>query len=95
MAMKTISVIVPVYNTADYLSKCVDSILNQTFQGFKIILCEDGSVDDTYKVAKSYAERYSNIVLIRNESNMGLNYSLNRCLEYADTEYCAVNSACF
>ena len=87
--MERVSVLMGIYNCASTFTEALDSILNQTFQGFKIILCEDGSVDDTYKVAKSYAERYSNIVLIRNESNMGLNYSLNRCLEYADTEYCA------
>jgi glycosyltransferase involved in cell wall biosynthesis len=40
-------------------------------------------------VARAYAENHENITLVRNEKNMGLNYTLNRCLEYADTEYCA------
>ena len=84
-----ISVLMGVYNCASTLPEALDSLYAQTFQGFKIILCEDGSKDDTYAVAKQYADKHDNIVLVRNEKNMGLNYTLNRCLEYADTEYCA------
>ena len=78
-----------IYNCGSTLPEALDSLYAQTYQGFKIILCEDGSKDDTYAVAKSYADQHDNIVLVRNEKNMGLNYTLNRCLEYADTEYCA------
>ena len=78
-----------IYNCASTLVEALDSLYAQTFQDFKIILCEDGSTDDTYAVAKGYAEKHDNIVLIRNEKNMGLNYTLNRCIEHADTEYCA------
>lgn len=78
-----------IYNCASTLPEALDSLYAQTFQDFKIILCEDGSKDDTYSVAKRYAEKHDNIILVRNEKNMGLNYTLNRCLEYADTEYCA------
>jgi len=78
-----------IYNCAPTLAEALDSLYAQTFQDFKIILCEDGSTDDTYNVAKSYADKHDNIVLVRNEKNMGLNYTLNHCLEYADTEYCA------
>ena len=52
-------------------------------------MCEDGSSDNTYTVAEEYARLHDNIILLRNECNMGLNYTLNRCLEYADTEYIA------
>ena len=78
-----------IYNCASTLPEALDSLYAQTYQDFKIILCEDGSKDDTYAVAKQYADKHNNIVLVRNEKNMGLNYTLNRCLEYADTEYCA------
>ena len=78
-----------IYNCAITLPEALDSLYAQTYQDFKIILCDDGSTDDTYAVAKSYADRHDNIVLVRNEKNMGLNYTLNRCLEYAETEYCA------
>lgn len=84
-----ISVIIGIYNCASTLVEALDSLYAQTYQNFKIILCEDGASDNTYQVAKEYATKHDNIVLIRNEKNMGLNYTLNHCLEYADTEYVA------
>lgn len=84
-----ISVLMGIYNCAPYLVEALDSLYAQTYQDFKIILCEDGSSDDTYQVAKDYAAKHDNIILVKNEKNMGLNYTLNRCLEYADTEYVA------
>lgn len=78
-----------IYNCASYLQEALDSLYAQTYQDFKIILCDDGSKDDTYAIAQRNAEKHDNIVLIRNERNMGLNFTLNHCLEYADTEYCA------
>ena len=87
--MKRISVLMGIFNCSLTLGEALDSLLAQTYQNFKIILCDDGSSDGTYAVAKSYADKHNNIVLIKNEKNMGLNYTLNHCLEYADTEYCA------
>lgn len=87
--MARISVLMGIYNCAPYLQEALDSLYAQTCQDFKIILCDDGSKDDTYAIARKNAEEHGNIVLIRNERNMGLNYTLNHCLEYADTEYCA------
>ena len=78
-----------IYNCASTLGEALDSLYAQTCQDFKIILCDDGSKDNTYEMAKSYADKHDNIVLVRNEKNMGLNYTLNHCLKYADTEYCA------
>lgn len=87
--MARVSVIMGIYNCASTLVEALDSLYAQTFQDFKIILCEDGSSDDTYEIAQQYASQHDNIVLIRNEKNMGLNYTLNRCLEMVDTEYVA------
>lgn len=87
--MARVSVIIGIYNCASTLVEALDSLYSQTYQDFKIILCEDGSIDNTYQVAKDYASKHDNIILIKNEKNMGLNYTLNHCLEYADTEYIA------
>lgn len=84
-----LTVIIGIYNCSDTLPDALDSLLNQTFNLFKIILCDDGSTDSTYEVASSYSKRYSNIILLRNEKNQGLNYTLNHCLKYADTEFVA------
>ena len=86
---KRISVLMGIYNCASTLVEALDSLYAQSYQDFKIILCEDGSIDNTYEVAKQYADSHDNIILVRNERNMGLNYTLNHCLKYADTEYCA------
>lgn len=87
--MPHISVLMGIYNCAPYLQEALDSLYAQTYQDFKIILCDDGSTDATYVIAQRNAKEHDNIVLIQNERNMGLNYTLNHCLEYADTEYCA------
>jgi len=87
--MARISVLMGIYNCAPTLPEALDSLYAQTYQDFKIILCDDGSKDNTYRVAKEYANKHDNVVLVKNEKNMGLNYTLNHCLEYADTEFCA------
>lgn len=78
-----------VYNCADTLIEALDSLYNQTYTDFKIILCDDGSVDNTYQVAKDYASKHNNIILLQNDYNRGLNFTLNYCLKYVDTEFIA------
>lgn len=87
--MARITVLMGIYNCAPTLAEALDSLYNQTYQNFKVVLCDDGSTDNTYEVAENYAKNHDNIVLIQNEHNRGLNYTLNRCLELADTEFIA------
>lgn len=84
-----ISVLMAVYNCEDTIAEAIDSLNNQAYKDFKIILCDDCSTDSTYAIAKEYAEKYDNIILLKNEKNLKLAASLNRCLEYADTAYIA------
>ena len=85
-----VSVIMGIYNCADTLAECLESLLVQTYQNFEIIMCNDGSTDNTFEIAKQYKDKYPNrIVLIENEKNMGLNYTLNHCLKYANGTYIA------
>lgn len=86
---KKISVLMGIYNCESTLERAVDSIINQTYQDWQLIMCDDGSADNTYSIAQKLAETDSRIVLIKNESNKGLNYTLNRCLELADGEFIA------
>lgn len=79
-----------IYNCADTLSEAIDSILTQTYEDWELIMCDDGSTDHTYQVAKKYQRQYPHkILLIQNECNKGLNLTLNHCLEYASGEYIA------
>ena len=85
-----ISVIMGIYNCGPTLAEALDSLLAQTCQDFKVIMCDDDSRDNTCEIAQSYVDRFpGKFILIKNEKNMGLNFTLNHCLEYADTEYVA------
>ena len=85
-----VSVIMGIYNCADTLPDAIESVLNQTYQDFELILCNDGSTDSTLEIARSYAQKYpKHIVLLENEKNMGLNYTLNQCLRVARGTYIA------
>ena len=87
--MCRITVLIGIYNCATTLVEALDSLMHQTYKDFKVVLCDDGSKDDTLQVAEAYAVKHTNVQVIKNERNMGLNYTLNHCLEYADTEYVA------
>lgn len=89
MAKLRISVIMGIYNCSSTLVEALDSLMSQTYKDFKIILCDDGSTDDTYNVALDYASKHDNIILIKNKKNIKLAGTLNHCLEYVDTEYVA------
>lgn len=79
-----------IYNCADTLPQAIDSIIAQTYTDWELIMCDDCSTDDTYNVAKSYQEKYpEKIILIRNEVNSRLAFSLNNCLKYATGKYVA------
>ena len=79
-----------IFNCAETLPLAIESLLNQNYTNWKLIMCDDGSSDNTFDVAKEYAYRYpERIVLLQNNCNRGLNYTLNYCLEYADTDYIA------
>lgn len=89
MAAK-ISVIMGIYQCADTLGAAIDSILSQTYTDWNLILCDDGSKDSTYEIAEQYRKQYpEKIILLKNDKNLGLNITLNRCLSYADGEYIA------
>lgn len=78
-----VSVIMGIYNCEDTLPEAIESILSQTYSNLELIMCDDGSTDNTYKVASDYADKNRNIILIRNEENEGLGHSLNECLKYS------------
>lgn len=84
-----ISVLMGIFNCADTLEQAVKSIQNQTYTNWELILCEDGSTDNTYEAARTLAEKDSRIVLLRNGKNLGLNATLNRCFSVATGEYIA------
>ena len=83
-----ISVIVPVYNVEKYLSRCIDSILAQTFMDFELILIDDGSSDNCGKICDEYAEKDGRIKVIH-KRNGGVSQSRNCGLELSTGDYIA------
>lgn len=85
-----ISVIMACYNCEKTIDKAIDSILAQTYSNWVVICCDDGSTDDTFHVLNEYKKEYPDrFVILRNDNNMKLSYSLNRCLEYVNTDLVA------
>ncbi len=85
-----VSVIMSIYNCALYLAEAIESILGQTFTGWELIICDDGSSDDSFSVAERYAEQYpGKIRVIRLEKNSGQAVARNRCLALARGKYVA------
>lgn len=80
--MPEISVIVPVYKVEQYLHRCVDSILNQTYKDFELILVDDGSPDNCGKICDEYARQDSRVVVIHQE-NGGLSAARNAGIDWA------------
>ena len=91
--MPEISIIVPVYNVEKYLPRCVDSILNQTFTNFELILVDDGSTDRSGIICDQYKKRDNRIKVIHkiNEGvskarNIGISEAKGRYIEFIDSD---------
>ena len=82
-----VSVVMSVYNGQMYLREAIDSVLNQTFSDFEFIIINDGSSDNSLSIIQSYTDKQ--IVVINNDGNKGLIYSLNKGLEIAKGKYIA------
>lgn len=84
--MPLISVIVPVYKVEEFLKRCVDSILSQTFRDFELFLVDDGSPDNCGEICDEYAEKDTRVIVIH-KKNGGLSDARNVALDRASGEY--------
>jgi len=81
--MPFFSVLITAYNREMYLEEAVKSVLDSTFRDFELIIVDDGSVDDTFLVARNLAETDKRIFLYRNEKNLGQFQNRNKAASYA------------
>lgn len=86
--MPLLSIIIPVYQAKKYLGKCTDSVLNQSFSDFELILVDDGSSDGSEKICDEYARKDNRIKTIH-QKNQGVSSARNTGLEHASGEYIA------
>lgn len=84
-----ISVILPVYNAEKYVSAAIDSILQQTFTDFELLLMNDASTDGSRAILESYAAQDRRVRLIDNPQNLGLTATLNKAIDLCRGEYIA------
>lgn len=84
--MPKISVIIPVYNTEKYLSRCLESIINQTYTDLEIICVNDGSTDNSAKILEEYAKKDKRIKVI-SQNNRGLSMARNVGLKHMSGQY--------
>ncbi len=85
--MPKISVIVPVYNCEQYIEDCVDSILNQTFSDFELILVDDGSPDNSGKLCDELAGKHQNRIIVLHQHNQGQAAARNNGVKIARGEW--------
>lgn len=82
-----VSVLIPVYNREDFIGDCIQSVLNQTIQNIEIIIVDNASTDNTYKICESYAQNDSRILLFKNKENIGPIRNWNICIDKAHGKY--------
>lgn len=84
-----ISIVMPVYNAAEFLSDCLDSVLAQTHQNWELIAIDDGSKDDSYQILKNYAKKDKRIKAFKNSENLGGPTTTNRAVSKARSKWIA------
>ena len=85
-----VSIIIPMYNVEDKITRTIDSLMRQNLKEYEIIIIDDCSKDNSYNICKHYIEnnKISNIILLKNEANHGPSYTRNKGIKLAKGEYC-------
>lgn len=85
--MIKVSVIIPCYNVAEYLPRCIESVITQTLKDIEIICIDDMSTDDTLNILKKYAKKDNRIHIINHKKNLGVAVARNDGMDAANGEY--------
>lgn len=84
--MPFVSVLIPIYNVEQYLPKCLDSIVNQTYQHLQVVLVDDGSTDNSLRIAQDYAMKYP-FIEVYHQENAGVAAARNNLLSHIKGDY--------
>lgn len=90
MKKPMVSIVMPAYNAAKFIASTITSVQAQTFQGWELLVIDDGSKDETVSIVETFAKEDSRITLLRNEKNMGVAKTRNRGMELAEGRYVAL-----
>jgi glycosyltransferase involved in cell wall biosynthesis len=85
---ENITVLIPAYNASKTIRKTIDAILNQTYDSslIKIVICNDGSTDNTLDILNDYQDKYPNKIRVITQENKGLSITRKILLEYVETK---------
>jgi glycosyltransferase involved in cell wall biosynthesis len=82
-----VSVLIPCYNVAPFVTQAIDSIINQTYKNIELIIINDGSTDDTFEKLKEFEKKDNRVKLYNNETNIGLIKTLNKGIDLCNGLY--------
>lgn len=84
-----ISIVIPCYNVEDTINRCINSIINQSFnfENIELIICDDGSTDNTKKIIQDYANKYENIIFLNLDKNQGPGNARNEGIKSVSSEF--------
>lgn len=88
--MAIVDIIMGVYNEEDVIGRAIESILNQQDENWRLLVCDDGSTDNTFNIIEGYGKKFPDkIIVLKNEINRGLSYSLNKMIKKTNAKYIA------
>ena len=82
-----VSIIIPVYNAEDYLCRCLDAIINQTYKNIEVIAINDGSSDNSRDILDNYANKYKGLICPYHQENIGVSLTRNKGIQLATGDY--------
>lgn len=85
--MPNVTIIIPVYNSEKYIAHCLDSILEQTYKNYEILIVNDGSSDNSQKIIDEYKKKYSDKIIAINQENKGVSQTRNESILKANGKY--------
>ena len=85
--MVPISVCIPLYNGEGYLKECLNSVINQSFRNFEVIIVDDQSSDASFEIARKYGNQDDRVLVFQNEQNLNLVNNWNRCIELSSGKW--------
>jgi glycosyltransferase involved in cell wall biosynthesis len=93
MNLPSLSVVIPNYNHAQHLPRCLSALLEQSVQPQEIIVIDDGSTDNSVEVIRGFAAKYSVVKLLQNERNQGVTFTTNRGIDEATSQFVFLQAA--
>lgn len=82
-----VSIVIPVYNAKDYLKRCLDSVINQTYKNIEVIAIDDGSIDESRKILDDYASNHKDLIHVYHQENIGVSLTRNKGIYLATGDY--------